>query len=192
MEPLTLSAQIESVLLFKGGAVSVRDLAAATKETPEAVQAAIEELATDLQGRGVRLIVDGSRVALATAPETKELIETMRREELEGPIGRAGLETLAVVVYQGPVSRADIEYIRGVNVSSALRTLLIRGLVERVEHPTDKRTFLYRVTPDVPAYFGLERLERLPDYDSVRAALQQVVTERPVPESDDAVMEEAA
>lgn len=166
-----LPSQIESLLLFKGGAVPIKELVEALKVPEEEVVEALRTLKTELEGRGIRLIEEGTRVALGTAPETKALIESVRRDELEGQIGRAGLETLSVIIYQGPVSRADIEYVRGVNVSTTLRSLLMRGLIERIDHPTDARSFQYQITPELVAYFGLSSISELPNYAAVKAEL---------------------
>jgi segregation and condensation protein B len=177
---LTLSAQIESILLFRGGAVLVSELSHATAATEQEVHDAIGDLEALYEGRGMRVVVGHGRVALTTAEESAALIETLRREELDGPLGRAGLETLAVVMYRGPVARSDIEYMRGVNVSSALRSLMIRGLIVRVDNPDDKRAFLYQVTPEVPAYFGVTRIEDVPEFAQIRAELERIMSEKPV------------
>ena len=173
-----LSVTIESILFFEGGSMSIQKLAKATNSSEADVEAAISELREALQGRGVTLVRDGSMVALGTAPETREIIEAMRRDELEGPLGKAGLETLAIIIYRGPLSRADIEYIRGVNASSILRSLLVRGLVERVQNPNDSRSFLYKPTTELPAYFGVQSLSDLPGFADVSAEIQAVLAER--------------
>lgn len=173
-----LSVTIESILFFEGGSMSIQKLAKATNSSEADVEVAINELGEALQGRGVTLVRDGSMVALGTAPETREIIEAMRRDELEGPLGKAGLETLAIIIYRGPLSRADIEYIRGVNASSILRSLLVRGLVERVQNPNDSRSFLYKPTTELPAYFGVQSLSDLPGFADVSAEIQAVLAER--------------
>lgn len=170
--------QIEAILFYRGGAVQIKELASALQLAEEEVLTYTDSLATSLQGRGVRIVRDGNTVALATSPENSELIEKLRRDELEGPLGKAGLETLAIILFRGPLSRADIEYIRGVNCTSILRALLIRGLVERVEHPTDKRSFMYTSTVDLPAYFGVQNVHDLPNYAEVRARIESIFTER--------------
>jgi segregation and condensation protein B len=131
-----------------------------------------------LGDRGIRIVREGEHVALATAPAAHEMIEKMRREELEGPLGKAGLETIAIIMFKGPVARSDIEYIRGVNCSSILRSLMIRGLIERVDNPKDKRSFLYQATTDLPAYFGIGKMEELPQYAAIKAQLEGIITER--------------
>ena len=175
---LSLASQIEALLFFKGSTISITELATLTEHSADEVTAAVSELKNSLSGRGIRIVHEGGNVGLATAPEAAALIERIRREELEGPLGRAGLETLAVIMYRGHVTRADIEYIRGVNVSTTLRSLLIRGLVERIDNPKDKRSFMYRITPDVPAYLGVSDIKDLPEYDAVLAEITAVLTER--------------
>ncbi|MBX9765372.1 SMC-Scp complex subunit ScpB [Patescibacteria group bacterium] len=173
-----LENQIEAVLFFKGGAVSIKELSASIGIPESEIETYAESLRMSLEGRGVRLVRDGNMLALATSPSSHELIEKMRREELEGPLGKAGLETLAVIIYRGPLSRADIEYVRGVNCTSILRSLLIRGLIERVEHPKDKRSFLYQTTAELPAFFGVSQLSELPQFAETRAQIEAIFAER--------------
>lgn len=169
---------IEAALFFEGGALSIKELAQAVGESPEKTEEGVASLAASLEGTGLRVVREGGRVALGTAPAAHEMIEKMRREELEGPLGKAGLETLAVIIFRGPLSRADIEYVRGVNCTSILRSLLIRGLIERVLNPRDKRSFLYQATPDLPAYFGVGSLSELPHYDEFKTETEKIFSER--------------
>lgn len=172
---LSFSQSIEALLLYQGGAIKVSELAKILEQTTEVIEQSLMELENDLEGRGVRLVRDADRVALTTASGAQELIEKLRRDELEGAVGKAGLETLAIIMYRGPVSRADIEYIRGVNASTMLRTLLIRGLIERVDNPNDKRAFLYQTTPELPAYLGVTRLSDIPEFESSKREIESVL-----------------
>lgn len=173
-----LEVLIESALFFKGGSFRIRELARAVGSPETEVKTALISLQMSLEGRGLRVVLEGDEAALATAPESHEMIETMRREELEGPLGKAGLETLAIVIFRGPLTRAEIEYVRGVNCSSILRTLLIRGLIERDENPKDKRSFLYRATTELPAYLGVASLTNIPGYGAMREKIESVFAER--------------
>ncbi|MES2135209.1 MAG: SMC-Scp complex subunit ScpB [Patescibacteria group bacterium] len=173
-----IEIEIESALFFRGGAITVKELAVQMGLSKEELENGITSLTMSLEGRGIRVVREGETVALATAPETHELIEKMRREELEGPLGKAGLETISIIIFRGPVSRSDVEYIRGVNCSSILRSLLIRGLIERVENPNDKRSFLYRATPELPAYLGVGSLAEIPGYTETRANIDTVFSAR--------------
>ncbi len=179
-DTLSPQALIESLLFYHGGTVSVSSLAKVLNLSASKVDEALGLLTEELKGRGVHLIREGQMVGLATHPKAEAVIETLRREEREGPLGRAGLETLAIIMYRTEVSRADIEYIRGVNVSQVLRSLLMRGLVERFENPKDKRSFLYRITAEVPAYFGVSSVSELPEFTTIQTELQALLADKPV------------
>ena len=177
MENDSLEQLIEAALFFKGGAVSIAELAKAIDIPVEKVEASLDGLQKSLEGRGVRLVREGNMAALATAPEAKDMVERMRREELEGPLGKAGLEALAVIIFRGPLTKSDVDYIRGVNCAPYSARLMIRGLIERIENPDDKRSF-YRATPDLPAYLGVNALDALPGYVETRSEIERVFRER--------------
>lgn len=178
MEQDKIENAIEAILFYKGEPVKVSFLVDTLKTSEDVVHEALASLSTSLQSRGLRLVREGKYAALATAPEVKEIIETLRREELEGPLGRAGLETLAIIIYQAPVSRADIEYVRGVNSSQILRSLTMRGLVERIENPRDKRSYLYQPTPELPATLGVSSLKDMPEFDEMKQQIRTVIEHR--------------
>lgn len=175
---ISLEQKLEALLFYKGEPVRVNALTKALAESEEAVRTALLALRKNLTNRGITLVVEGEYAALATAPDTHELIEAMRKEELEGPLGKAGLETLAIVIYHGPVSKADIEYIRGVNSSSTLRSLSMRGLIEKFDNPNDRRSVLYKPTPELPAHLGISSAAEAPEFDAIKAAIQKILDER--------------
>lgn len=165
---MKLSAKIEAVLFFKGEPVLLSKLASWLKEKPEDLEKALQELEESLGSRGLVLSRQGEEVALGTAPEASALIENILQEELRRDLGRAGLETLALIAYYSPVSRAEIDYVRGVSSNFIVRSLLVRGLIERIENPQDRRGFLYRPTLELLNYLGVKKLEELPEYKEVQ------------------------
>ena len=110
-------------------------------------------------------------VALVTAPQASELIERLTKEELSKDLGKAGLEALSVILYQGPIGKSDIDYIRGVNSHYILRSLMVRGLVERLPDPSDQRSYRYRATPELLAHLGVSNREQLPEYERLRSEI---------------------
>ena len=86
-----LEQLIEAILFYHGEPMKIKALVEATKSSEKNVIDALEILKTSLASRGIHLVHEGEFVGLATAPEFKEQIETLRREELEGPLGKAGL-----------------------------------------------------------------------------------------------------
>jgi segregation and condensation protein B len=165
---MPLDAQIEAILFWKGEPMKITKLAAILSKSDEEVQTALAELQNKLTGRGLQLLFKDDEVMIGTHAELSPLIEKLIKEDLVRDLGKAGLETLSVILYRGPVTRRDIDYIRGVNSNFILRNLLIRGLVEKVANPKDERSFHYKPTFQLLSYLGVTKIEELPEYADVR------------------------
>src|SRR3989344_906366 len=175
---MTLGAKIEAILFWKSEPMSVKKIAAALGENEDDVKKSIPELEQSLAERGIRIIHKDDELAITTAPEIAPIIEKLTKEELSRDLGRAGLETLSIILYYGPISRRDVDYIRGVNSAFIVRNLLVRGLVERVEDKKDQRVFLYKPTFDLLAFLGVSKVEDLTDYSSVRSEFTDFINIR--------------
>lgn len=187
---MTLDSKIEAVLFWKAEPVSFARLAKIFAVPPEEIKKAVSVLVEKLADRGVTLVVKDDEIALRTAADVGTLIETLAKEELMRDLGKAGLETLSIILYQGPISRREIDYIRGVNSNFILRNLLVRGLAERIDNPKDQRSFLYRPTFDLLSYLGVSRIEDLPEYGAVKKEIENFAA---APASEDlAVLTESA
>lgn len=181
---LNIAQKIEAILFWKAEPVSFKKLASLlsmdlAKITETEIKAGLADLEIALKGRGVSLIQTADEVMLGTAKEASPLIEQLTKDELTRDLGKAGLETLSIVLYQGPISRADIDYIRGVNSQFILRALLIRGMVERVDNPKDARSFLYKPTLALLAHMGVTKITDLPDYEQVRLDIESFKQQTP-------------
>lgn len=153
------------VLLFACGEPVAKKKAASMLGFKDAdLSAVISELTDLLAGQGIVLVESEDELELRTSPEASDLVKKLREGELTKDLGRAGLETLAVVLYQGSATRSEIDWIRGVNSAQTMRSLLLRGLVQRTEDTADKRKFRYKATTDALAHLGVARKEDLPRY----------------------------
>ncbi len=168
-----LAQHIESLLFALGRPLSRKELIEKLETTPEDLELAIHEL-SGAQGRGVVCIDDGRMLELRVGSTGSPVVERVRKEELSRDIGRAGLETLSAILYRGPLTRAEIDFIRGVNSSQILRTLLVRGLIRRVPNPKDERSFLYEPTTELLAQLGVSHRDELPEYKNVRTKLTEL------------------
>jgi len=154
---------IESLLFVADAPLSISQLTEVLQCSPAAVEEALQKLARDYQGRGLRLQRLGDKVQLVTAPESAPYVERLLGLGSTSKLSAAALETLAIIAYKQPITRAEIEAIRGVNSDSVLRTLMSRGLVEEigrlesVGHPA-----LLGTTFEFLQYFGLSDLADLP------------------------------
>ncbi len=169
---MPLDAEIESILFWKGEALSIKKIASILNKTEEEIKAGLEVLTSKLEGRGVQLVYKENEVMLGTRNEMSSIIEGLIKEELVRDLGKAGLETLAIILYRGPVYRRDIDYIRGVNSNFILRNLLVRGLIEKVQAPNDQRSYLYKPTFELLTHLGISKLEDLPQYQNIRAQVE--------------------
>ena len=69
--------------------------------------AALETLMADYAPRGINLVQRGGRWLFQTAPDCASVLTAAR--EVPKKLGRAALETLAIIAYHEPVTRADID-----------------------------------------------------------------------------------
>lgn len=155
---------IEAILLYSNEPVSFVELSKILTISIEEVHKAIESLQEFYKERGIVLITTPEKVCFGTHKETSSIIEQLQKEELSKDIGRAGLETLSIILYKGPVSRKEIDYIRGVNSGFIIRNLLIRGLIERNETDKGERGYAYKPTLELLQYLGLTDIKDLPQY----------------------------
>lgn len=191
---MELEKQIEAILFWKGEPMTLADLCRTLKSSSNEVKKALQSLNDKLQGRGIVLIQTEEEIALATSQATHELIERVRKEELSRDLSKAALETLSIILYKGALSRREIEYIRGVNSTAILRSLLMRGLVDRTQSDIDERQFLYRGTVELYSLLGITKAEDLPEFITVRKELEAVpvASEETVPSDGDDISGETS
>jgi segregation and condensation protein B len=168
---LTPPAQLEAVLFAAGEALSKKRLASIIGVTPATLQKAIDALRSELSSRGISVVETETSVELRTNGQATELVKKLRENELSRDLGKAGLETLALILYRGGATRGEIDWVRGVNSSQTVRSLLLRGLIEKTENPEDARRPRYQATVDALAHLGVGRREELPEYVELSAAL---------------------
>lgn len=172
-----LLQKIEAILFYLAEPVSIDFLAKTLEVSKKEIISAVGELEIILKDRGVRIVLHDDEIVLVTDPEFSEVIEKIIKEEREKDLGRAGIETLSIIAYKGPVSKKEIEYIRGVNSQWALRSLLLRGLVEKRGSKNDERVVMYSITGEAIRYLGLSRISELPEYEETRKQLEVKETE---------------
>jgi segregation and condensation protein B len=169
---MELESQIEALLFWKAEPVSIKKLATLLNKNEDEIKSAIIILAESFKERGITLIQLEDEVTLGTAKEASDLISTLTKEELTKDLGKAGLETLSIILYQAPLARAEIDYIRGVNSQFILRNLLVRGLIERIDNPKDQRSFLYKPSLELISYLGISKIEDLPEFELVKKDIE--------------------
>jgi segregation and condensation protein B len=142
-----------------------------TKEAPSAsdLSKALDELAEDLQGRGIELKEVASGFRLKTRTELMPWISRLWEEKPQR-YSRALLETLSLIAYRQPITRGEIEEVRGVQVSSnIIRTLQEREWIRIVGHrDVPGKPALFGTTRSFLDYFNLKSLDGLPTLAEIK------------------------
>lgn len=163
-------AELEALLFVAERPLSRREIAALAGVDRETVDARLGDLEVSLEGRGIRLVVDGDRVELATAPDAGAFIARYVGADAVR-LSQPALETLAIVAYRQPVTKSAIERIRGVDSDYTIRALLHRRLVvELGRSDAPGRPFLYGTGFEFLERFGLTSLDELPSLEAEVAA----------------------
>jgi len=167
---MSLDQQIEGVLFYKGNPIKKQALAKMFSVTLEEIEQSLTTLNERLTNGAISLVSTETEVTLATKPEYDEIIEQIRKDEMKRDIGKAGAETLAIILYRGPISRVEIDRIRGVNSSYIVRNLEVRGLVER---NTDDKQIKFAITTELLRHLGISNKTELKDYGAIMDALEK-------------------
>jgi len=138
------------------------------------MEALLEELAQDWQGRGVELGRVASGWRFRARPEMQQYLDRLNPQK-PPRYSRAVLETLAIIAYHQPVTRGDIEEIRGVAVSAQiLKTLEARGWVEVVgTRDAPGKPELFATTRQMLDDLNLRTLQELPPLEEIGTLLEQ-------------------
>jgi len=165
MEREDIKSIIESLLFVADGPQTLQRfgevLEGIDKET---VQAVLNELQAECetQRRGVRLVEVAGGYQLRTAKVNADWVKKFLGGR-PARMGKATLETLAIIAYRQPITKAEIEAIRGVDVDGVIATLLERNLLRAVARKdVPGRPFLYGTTPEFLQLFNLKDLTHLP------------------------------
>jgi segregation and condensation protein B len=163
---------VEGFLFYKSAPQKRQTIMKLFDISEEDLAEAVVTLRTRLESGATRLLETDDELHLVTCSDLAPVIEALRKNELKADIGKAGAETLAIILYQEPISRAEIDRIRGVNSSFILRNLLIRGLIERSQNKA-RSGYEFSISSNLLAHLGVTHKHELPDFAKVADALEQ-------------------
>jgi segregation and condensation protein B len=165
MEREDIKSIIESLLFVADGPVTIQRLGEVLEGVEkEDVRAALDEIQAELENNrsGIRLVEVAGGYQLRTAKVNADWVKKFLGGR-PARMGRATLETLAIIAYRQPITRAEIEAIRGVDVDGVINTLLERSLIRAVARKdVPGRPFLYGTTAEFLQLFNLKDLTHLP------------------------------
>ena len=171
---MNLKAVIEGLLFVSGEeGLSLDEISRLIEKEKKETSEIIKELYNDYEliDRGMHIEFLGNKFKFTTKAEHKDYYKKLVEQEENSLLSQSSLETLAIIAYNGPITRVSIDNIRGVNSSSVIRKLLLKGLIEEAgKEDSPGRPRLYNVTHIFLDYFGLGSINELPQIE------QEIIT----------------
>ena len=163
---LELRTAVRSVSAEDGENREIMDVdgSCTSKEIDEALRGLGKAL--DVAGVGFGLVCTGGAYRIQTSASCGRYVRALLKLDRPSRLGRASLETLAIIAYRQPLTKSEIEDIRGVDVSANIKTLMDLQLIRLVgKSELPGHPFLYGTTPLFLDHFGLASLQQLNELD---------------------------
>jgi segregation and condensation protein B len=159
---------IEALVFVAEEPISAKTLAEVLREERGWVEVAVQELAKEFNERNAGLML--REVAggwqFATRAEHHEHVRAFLKSRPSAKLSLAALETLAVIAYKQPITVPEILEIRGVQSSSAIKTLLDKRLiVAKGRKEVVGRPMMYGTSKEFLLQFGMKDLTELPNIE---------------------------
>ena len=159
---------VEALIFVADEPITAKLLAEVLGEDRQTVEAAVEELRGEYEGResGLQLREIAGGWQISTRTEYHDEVRKFLKTRPSAKLSLAALETLAVIAYKQPATVPEILEIRGVQSASAIKTLLDKRLiVARGRKETVGRPMQYGTSKDFLIQFGLKDLSELPSIE---------------------------
>ena len=154
----------EALIFAADGPIKAERMAEALEIPLAEIKEAIEALEVDYaeRPRGFFLQEVAGGYQLRTRPEYADYLRKLGRSR-PFRFSRPALESLAIIAYRQPVTRSEVEYLRGVDSGSVLKTLLEKRLVRILgKKDVPGKPMIYGTTREFLELFGLPDLSSLP------------------------------
>lgn len=158
--------KIVTLLYVSGDSLSIRTIADIIGEPEDEIRKKIKDVAEELSKVGLLLMESKEGLVIVTDATMSEIVEKFWKVELEGDLTPATLQVLTLVAYLGSPTREEISYVRGVQSSQSVRTLTVRGLIQRQGE-------VCTLTSEALSHLGITKVNDLPDYESIHNDLVQ-------------------
>lgn len=163
-----MMAIVEALIFVSEEPITTKTLADVLKEDKGWVQTAVDSLAEEFNSResGLQLREIAGGWQITTRAEYNDFVRLYLKSRPSAKLSLPALETLAVIAYKQPVTVPEILEIRGVQSSSAIKTLLDKRLiVAKGRKETVGRPMMYGTSKDFLMQFGLKDLSELPNVE---------------------------
>ncbi|MDD3808047.1 MAG: SMC-Scp complex subunit ScpB [Candidatus Pacebacteria bacterium] len=173
---IKLKYLVEGVLFASGEPISLDKLSDLLSSTKEDIENSILELINEYQeeNRCFDIIKNGSEnkilYQIVTNKNISSIVQKLNNTVLEGDLTKSALDVLSIVMYRAPLNRSEIDDIRGVNSSYILRSLVLRGLINRYQNPDRRNEYLYEPSFELLKHLGINDVSCLPDFEELHSS----------------------
>ena len=162
-----LRSKIESILFVSGDPVSLKKIAKTLALPEKDIEKEVRILQEEYKDKGINVLEKDGKIQMTSSPKNSEVVSALVESSLSEELTPAALETLAVISYKEPILRQEIDEIRGVNSVFSLRTLMMRGLIDKYQGGEGGRGTFYRTTLDFLKKLGISKVSELPQYEEL-------------------------
>ena len=159
-----LTPLVEALIFAADGPLKVERMAEALDLEEAEIRAAIEALEADYEEhpRGFFMQEVSGGYQLRTRPEYADYLRKLGQSR-PFKFSRPALESLSIIAYRQPVTRSEVEYLRGVDSGSVVKTLLDKRLIRILgKKDVPGKPMIYGTTKEFLELFGLSDLAALP------------------------------
>lgn len=163
---------IEAILFSYGEPLGIDELTMAINEelSTKEIELMLNKLTEEYESenRGIKIVKVGEKYQMCSNEDYFEYIKRVLEPSKRPSLNQATLETLVIIAYRQPITKNEIESIRGVKCDKVLKTLLDHNLIDVVGR-LEKigKPMLYGTTDEFLKMVEIERIEELPDIDTI-------------------------
>ncbi len=169
---------MESLIFLSGDQITKKEIMEGMETTPFELEEMLSKLREKYNG-GIILKEFGENLAFSTSKEVAEDIERILNPIRERKFSNSIMETLSIIAYKQPITRLEMENVRGVSCDWAITQLLKDDIIKIVgRKDVIGRPQQFGTTTEFLKKFGLKTLAELPDYNAIKAKIDQELVEQ--------------
>ncbi len=167
-----ITQKIFQVLLYFGEATSFADLSKFLNIKKEDILESMTGVENLVKTVGLNLIQTENYLEISLSSEISKIINTNKVIELKADLSESSLEVIAIVLYKEKVSKAEIDFIRGVDSGRAIKSLLLRGLIEK---NVLKNKTTYSPSIETLKYLNINKQYDLIEFTEINTRLKNLI-----------------
>ena len=169
---MNISQKIIQIILAEGGEISIGSLANFLGINEDLLRKEFDDVKKIIAVLGMNFTLQNKKVSITVNSEVSQILDNEENKDLQKPLSESALQTLSVILYKDKTTKAEIDFIRGVDSSRSLKTLLLRSLIEKHE---DKNRRYYSVSSETLRYLGISDISAIPEKEVLNSKLDELL-----------------